>query len=263
MQDSQVDRVVRSNCEEARELIGAYSIGATDAAETQLVETALVDCPELAEELADYAALNDALNRAVPQRFQAPPAHKILAGLQEPSASKVISMTKPAASRRALWWSIAALFAVTVLAVGSNLYWFGEVGQLRQQATPQVTPQLTPPVFPVALRPQDSHHRRLTATTTDQPTAQAEVIWNSDIEVGALYATGLQQLEPDMAYQFWGVNGDTAISLGQFTVDADGTGFLIFQSPQPVASFDALGISPEPASGSAQPTHEHIVVGKV
>ncbi len=261
--DSQVDRVVRSNCEEARELIGAYSIGATDAAETQLVETALMDCPELNEELAEYAALSDALNQAVPQRFQAPPAHRILNPVLQPAAAKTVPLAKSTASRRALWWSIAALFVVTVLAVGSNIYWAGEVGQLRQEVTLQATPQLTPPFFPVALRPQDSHHRRLSATTTDQPDAQAEVIWNSDIEVGALYATGLQQLEPDMAYQFWGVNGDTAVSLGQFNVDADGTGFLIFQSPQAVASFDALGISPEPASGSAQPTHEHIVVGKV
>ena len=251
---------MRSNCEEARELIGAYSMGATDAAETQLVETALMDCPELNEELADYAALSDALNRAVPQRFQAPPAHKILAPLQ-PAAAKTVPLAKPAASRRTLWWSIAALFVVTVLAVGSNVYWAGEVGQLRLSAT--ATPQVTPSFFPIALRPQDSHHRRLSATTTDQPDAQAEVIWNSDIEVGALYATGLEQLAPGMAYQFWGVTGDTAVSLGQFNVDVDGTGFLIFQSPQPVAGFDALGISPEPASGSAQPTHEHVVVGKV
>lgn len=252
---------MRSNCEEARELIGAYSIGATDAAETQLVETALMDCPELTDELAEYIALSDALNRAVPQRFQAPPAHKILAPLQQPAGGKVVPLARPA--RRTLWWSIAALFAVTILAVGSNIYWAGEVSQLRQEVTTQVTPQVTPSFLPIALRPQDSHHRRLSATTTDQPDAQAQVIWNSDIEVGALYATGLAQLAPDMAYQFWGVVGDTAVSLGQFNVDAAGTGFLIFQSPQPVASFDALGISPEPASGSAQPTHEHVVVGKI
>jgi anti-sigma-K factor RskA len=158
------------------------------------------------------------------------------------------------------------MLVMTVLAIGSNLLWLRETSVLRLQLTAQATPQIvmgTPPFLPITLKPEDSHHRRLTATTAGQPDAQAQVIWNSDIEVGALYATGLQQLEPDMAYQFWGVSGDRAVSLGQFTVDANGTGFLIFQSPQPVASFDALGISPEPASGSVQPTHEHVVVGKI
>lgn len=253
---------MRSNCDEAKELIGAYSIGATDPEETQLVESALIDCPELADELADYAVVSDALHHAVPPRYQAPPASRILAPVIEQKTSKTLPLVQPRSSR--VWWlSIAALFVVTVLAVGSNLLWLNEVNSLRQ-APPTPPAQVTPPSYlPITLKPEDSHHRRLTATTSGQPDAQAEVIWNSDIEVGALYATGLQQLEPDMAYQFWGVTGDVAVSLGQFTVDENGTGFLIFQSPQPVISFDAVGISPEPATGSEQPTHDHVVVGKI
>jgi hypothetical protein len=268
-----------SDCEEIRELLGAYIIGATDAEETRLVEMALADCPELTEELADYAAINEALHQAVPLRYPAPPAERILGALRQPAnhpaefqddpgvAESKIAVLKPPARGRHLWWlSIAALFVVTVLAVGSNLYWSAQVNRLRtaqENLTSRLNAQPTPGPLPVVLKPEDSHHRRLTATTAGQPDAQAQVIWNSDIEVGALYATGLLQLPPDMAYQFWAVRGDQATSLGQFTVDENGTGFLIFQSPQPVVSFDALGISPEPVTGSLQPTHEHVVVGKI
>ncbi|MBZ0302526.1 MAG: anti-sigma factor [Anaerolineae bacterium] len=267
-----------SNCDEARELLGVYAIGATDSEETRLVEAALVDCPELADELADYAVLTDALHRAVPARFPAPPAARILAGIHQPAnhpaefrdeadepppALRMVPRAQPIRTRRWWWVSIAALFVVTLLSVGSNLYWADQVNRLREAVPTQSVPPTPAQPLPVTLKPEDSHHRRLTATAAGQPDAQAQVIWNSDIEVGALYATGLQQLPPDMDYQLWAVRGDEAISLGQFTVDENGTGFLIFQSPQPIVGFDALGISPEPATGSARPTHEHVVVGKI
>ena len=75
--------------------------------------------------------------------------------------------------------------------------------------------------------------------------------------------TGLEQLAPDMAYQLWVVRDDETLSLGQFHVDDTGTGFMIFQSPEPIVNFDAMGISPEPATGSAAPTHDHVVVGRI
>ena len=113
------------------------------------------------------------------------------------------------------------------------------------------------------LNPHNTHHRELSATTAGQPNAAARVIWNSEIEVGSLFVTGLEQLPADMAYQLWVVRDDETLSLGQFNVDDTGTGFMIFQSPEPIASFDAIGISPEPAEGSAQPTHDHVVVGRI
>jgi hypothetical protein len=270
--------MIDRNCDQMRDLLAAYSIGATDPAESQQVEIALADCPELRAELADYQGLAEALHHAVPLRHSAPAAERILGPIlrgETPTTTqpqptlrseKVIPL--PPKPRRQVWWiSIAALFVVTVLAVGSNLYWSDQVQALRaaqQDLITQINQAATPvQALPVSLRREDSHHRRLTATTTNQPGAQAEVIWNSHIEVGALYATGLAQLPPDMAYQLWGVRGQMATSLGQFSVDENGTGFLIFQSPEPIVSFDALGISPEPASGSQQPTHDHVVVGKI
>ncbi len=48
-------------CERLRELIPAYSLGATDAEETEFVKVHLADCPEAAAELAEYTRLAVAL----------------------------------------------------------------------------------------------------------------------------------------------------------------------------------------------------------
>ena len=261
------------NCEEIRELIAAYSIGATDAEETQRVRAALDDCPEAARELEEYAALATALHDAVPLRHEAPPAARILSRIEfgdegETTPTENITPLTQPAPRRGFWWlSIAALFVIALLAIGSNLFWLDRVSELeanQAELVEQINTRPTPTTpFSVVLNPRNTHHRELSATTAGQPNAAARVIWNSEIEVGSLFVTGLEQLPADMAYQLWVVRDDETLSLGQFNVDDTGTGFMIFQSPEPIASFDAIGISPEPAEGSAQPTHDHVVVGRI
>jgi hypothetical protein len=269
---------VQDRCEEIRELIAAYAVGAADAAEAQQVRDALADCPEVAEELADYVALLDTMNHSLPLRHPAPPAARILAGITDGAPARPTPRPRqpapppqpqslPAPRRARWWWSAAALLLVTLLALGSNWLWWREVDNLRQtqaalldQLNARPTPQSP---FALVLNPEDSHQRVLLPTDAGQDGALARVIWNSEFEVGSLFVTGLQVLPPDMAYQLWAVRDGAATSLGQFQVDDTGTGILIFQSPEPIVSFEALGISPEPITGSSAPTHDHVVVGRI
>jgi hypothetical protein len=48
-----------------------------------------------------------------------------------------------------------------------------------------------------------------------------------------------------------------------FQVDAEGSGFLVFQSPEPLTAFDVIGISVEPSDGSVKPTTPHLVTGQI
>jgi anti-sigma-K factor RskA len=255
---------VSKNCEEFRDLIGPYVLGITDAEETRAIEQALADCPELQQELKDYAQITEALHYAVPLRYNAPPADDILTDLAGESSPAVpqTELKVVARPRRTYWWlGVAALLAITLISLAANFFSLNEIRALRQALnTPPSTPSQP---FNVVLNAQQAHHRVLTPPTADGGQTLARVIWNSEIEVGSLFVTGLDSLPPDMAYQLWAVRAGEALSLGQFDVDETGTGFLIFQSPEPIASFDALGISPEPATGSAAPTHDHVVVGKI
>ncbi|MBZ0317449.1 MAG: hypothetical protein K8L91_13595, partial [Anaerolineae bacterium] len=52
---------INSACDTLRELLPAYSIGATDEAETRLVESLLDECPEVAAELLDFMRLAGAI----------------------------------------------------------------------------------------------------------------------------------------------------------------------------------------------------------
>ena len=266
--------MIYNDCDDVRELVPAYVLGATDPEETRLIEMALADCPELLDDLAEYATLTEAMHLAVALRHDAPPADRILAPLRQSGrAYKAATSDRShpetrAPWRRAWWFAMAALFVVTVLAVGSNILWYTQTRDLQRaqqalQASQMRFPTPGQSVLPAILKPENSQHRRLTATAAGQPGAQAQVLWNSGIDVGAMMATGLAQLPPDMAYQLWVEREDETISLGQFQVDADGAGFLLFQSPEAITRFSALGISPEPASGSAQPTHDPIAVGKI
>ncbi len=91
--------------------------------------------------------------------------------------------------------------------------------------------------------------------------AYAIVICDPERTIGILYAEHLPPLPPNMAYQVWLLQGETRISAGLFTAQADGTGKLIFQAPQPISTYDAVGITPEPATGSPGPTAPPVIKG--
>lgn len=109
------------------------------------------------------------------------------------------------------------------------------------------------------------NHRQLIAAEPGQDRVQANFIWDGESEIGSLVATGLSALPPENVYQLWLVRDEDgmAVSLGFFGVDESGTGALIFQSPEPIDSFDHIGISIEAAGGNPQPTTPHIVIGEI
>lgn len=81
-------------CAEIHELLPAYSIGATDPAETALVEFMLPYCGDAAETLATYGAVAEGILNLVPDAGPPPPADQILQAVfdadeQMPAASAV------------------------------------------------------------------------------------------------------------------------------------------------------------------------------
>lgn len=131
--------------------------------------------------------------------------------------------------------------------------------ELVQLITEQLVNQET--AFTVGAAQQ--HHRQLLAAQPGQSSAQANFIWDTESKIGSLVATGLSVLPSGNVYQLWLVRGDQEISLGSFQVDENGTGVLIFQSPEPIEAFDLIGISVENESESPEPTTPHVVIGEI
>jgi hypothetical protein len=250
-------------------------------------------------ELNQYMALSDAMlysvagqhkdaGQPIAQKLAAANADPINPSVQSPRVIKAsdhgqVPQRKPAA--RAVQsgrfrWAILALAAFLVFLLGiSNLYWLFRVGQLQEKEshllalltlptdTPGVLPTEIPTAQPTILLTTVPNTvgqvRYLELESIPSSNAHAVVVWESGPQVGTLYVTGLPALNEDKVYQLWVVRNAHDVSLGAFTVDHHGIGTMAFKAPEPIETFQAMGISAEPAPSSPQPTGNMDVIANI
>jgi anti-sigma-K factor RskA len=246
-----------ADCDAARELLPAYSIGATDPDETALVEQHLAGCPALAAELAAYRALSGALAGEAPP--VAPPPH-VLSDLL--AAARESDQRRP--SRRArpnrMWAALAALAAMILIAFAGNLFWLTQLASLRDEnraLAAQIDEQAR---VLEALGSAQVRWLALPTATNGQATgAYALVIWLPGAESGMMIARQFPLLDQSMTFQAWVTRGGAVTSLGTFGVDSDGNGVLTLSAALLDEPFEALGVTLEPAGGSPGPTSRPVV----
>ncbi|MEO0561553.1 MAG: anti-sigma factor [Chloroflexota bacterium] len=222
----------RPNCDDLKPLIPAYSIGATDPAETASIEAALPGCPELQMMLREYDAITDGLAQAVPQHRPPKDAlDRLLTAAR--STEPVQKVIRPR-------WVMPIVMAVAALLVLSNLGWW------LYTSTSQMSIRPTP-------RAEDA----IGLVRFDGDPAVV-CIWDARTGTATLYTEGLPDLGPDESYQLWLLDDGTPQSAGVFQQGNDGRGLLIFTPPAPIRSFDAMGITREPLGGSAAPTSDPV-----
>lgn len=264
------------DCETLLALIPAYCLGAVDPEERQWIEARLADCPEAALELEEYQSLHGVLHFAVPQL--APPP-----GLQASLMAAISTETKPAQPappipqterrktllRPRFAWTVAA--AMLVLLVICNVYWLLQMRQLNSERD-SLTQQIEDRESLIrALGGGDGRLGRVEladARTNEPPTSSyASLVWSTgatnDTWIALLSAHELPVLDPEMVYQLWLVRGDYRVSAGLFTVNEGGDGQFLFYAEEPIGSFEAIGITPEPMGGSEAPTSPPVVVGQL
>jgi hypothetical protein len=253
----------KQNCESLDALIPAYSIGATDPDEEAFVKQQLAECP--APELADYMELADRLHYSAPP-VQAPPRvlSHLMVAVNRPAEARPAAALPGRRKRLSRAWGFraAAAAAVIVLLVSSNLYWSGQLEQLRssQQA---MTARLEDQNTLLALIGSGAALRvdLLAAQPAGKNAPAATVFCDPQREVGLLQVKYFPSLPPEKAYQVWLIRGQQRISGGLFQVEADGSATFVFRSPGPMSTFDSIGITPEPAAGSPGPTSPPVVRG--
>ncbi len=270
----------QSDCDTLRALLPAYSIGATDADETLLVERLLPLCPAVAAELDDYQALVDDLNFAAP--LVEPPVDlraRILASagataeavdraLGDQPVSNITPFPTdqryvPVPREGRFNWLAIGLTAVAALLILSNVYWITQVNNLQDQQQDMVALLRDQHDVLAALGTGQTKQVQLVSTTPDDNTVLATVLYQPQNETALLVTDRLPALESGRTYQLWLIAGDQSVSAGIFNVDAQGFGSLIFRSDEPVNDFTTIGISTEPAGGSNQPTNTPLAAGEV
>ncbi|RME56434.1 MAG: hypothetical protein D6790_14690 [Caldilineae bacterium] len=247
-------------------LIPAFALGATDPEEAELVKARLAVCPHTAEELADFAELSEALLYAAPP-LEAPASveaklRRALAGADASAPARMswrhrlAALWQPPAAR----WSAAAALVLLALLVGTNLYWSSRVTHL-QTAQADLLQRLIE---------QDNAIAEISAGrgvyielpgADDNATAHATVLFTPDGKQGVFYAEDFPPLPEGMVYQLWLIEDGQRVSGGLFRVNEEGLGMSLIQAPQPILSYDAMGVTPEPEGGSPGPTAPPVVFG--
>lgn len=229
------------------ELLPGYALGCLDASEARQVSEHLRRCEHCRAELQRYAWVVDELPLAL--EMSEPPADlktRILTRAGRPAQA---SQPKPsgwdrfrqAVLRSAPAWGLASLALVLVLAV-SNLVLWQRLGQSESAGLQAMRA--------VAL-----------AGTDITPQASGRVVISRDGEYGVLVVDGLPRLDEARQYQLWLIQDGQRTSGGVFSVNRAGYGWLYIKSPDPLASYQAVGITIEPAGGSPGPTGDKVLGG--
>jgi anti-sigma-K factor RskA len=239
-----------SNETHVTELLPAHALDCLEKDEAVMVAEHLAICPACRAEFAIYQDVADRLALAAPDAD--PPAdlkRRLMAQIQPsppimPAEPRVpwLQTLANLMRRAAPVWGLASLILMVALAVSNLLLW--------QRINQQVD---TP-------HPRVMHTLTLIGTDAAQ-NAIGTVVISMDGEHGALVVDGLSPLDKEHQYQLWLIQNGQRTSGGIFSVDADGYGVLWVSSPAPLSSYDAFGITIEPAGGSPGPTGDKVLGG--
>lgn len=229
------------------ELLPGYALGCLEAAEERQVAEHLQGCEHCRAELERYTWVVNELPLAL--EMSAPPSDlkmRILKRARRSSPPDAL----PASAWQRFWdvlnhrlsaWGLASLALVILLAVSNLLLWqrLGLVENAGRES-----------LRTVALAGA--------GTAAD---ATGELVISRDGEYGVLVVDGLPGLDDSLQYQLWLIQDGRRTSGGVFSVNPEGYGVLYITSTNPLASYQAVGVTIEPAGGSPGPTGEKVLGG--
>lgn len=233
--------------EHVYDLLPGYALGCLDASEELHVSEHLASCEHCRADLKRYDWVVGELPMAL--EMSDPPQglkERIMTRAQQSSQP----LEQPTSACQRFWqallrsapaWGFASLALVLVLAISNLLLW-QQLGQQKRDGQ-------------VAMRTV------VLAGTDFTPDATGRVVISRDGRRGVVVVDGLPKLEESQQYQLWLMKDGERTSGGVFSVTSSGYGWVYVRSPDPLASYQAAGITIEPAGGSPGPTGEKVLGG--
>jgi anti-sigma-K factor RskA len=222
----------------------AYALGCLDEAEMLQVADHLRQCAACAAELTAYQPVLEALPLAVSEQT---PARQVKTHLLQrvQVGSKV--QVSPKTSWKTWWGNLFrqptrglafSLVLIVLLALGNIGLWL----RLAQS--------------------EDREFRTVALTgTANASAASGLLVIGHDGNLGTLVVDDLPVLDADHQYQLWLIKDGKRTSGGIFSTDPFGYGALAISAPEPLKSYDAVGITIEPVGGSPAPTGQKVMGG--
>jgi len=243
-------------CEECLDLAAAVALDAGDPEDVRRVEEHAANCPSCRAMLDEFRATASLLAAAVPQ-LEPPP--EVRAGLFDMIRRE--PRVRPFARRWRLspaWLVAAASFLVAIV----SLAW---VGMLQVQISDLRTAQM------LASERAARFDRVVNVLASDQLSVKplqpdtapvnssGYVFMDPNSGTGMLMCHDLPPVEQGHAYQVWFVRGNERVSAGMLWPDRSGDGYTMIQLPPDVQTFESMGLTDEPGSGSAWPTTPRVI----
>jgi anti-sigma-K factor RskA len=251
-----------------QDLLAAYSIGATDPAETQAVRDYLNHKPADRQEVNEYTAAAALLLSGVPMRQPSPALRQKLLD----AARAVTPVTPPKRLVRPRSWFVAwAASAAAVVLLVMNGIWLSQLSALsaRQAQLETLTQNQQIQMAALEAANHELMNKAMTIMVTgtkaelmdDSGEMRAMVMWQPGHSEAVMFTHSLPSLDETRTYQLWLIDEqDQMISAGTFSVDAEGRATLMFNAQAALDAFDGFGISVEPMGGSVTPTSKPLAV---
>ncbi|HMM41407.1 MAG TPA: anti-sigma factor [Thermomicrobiales bacterium] len=234
---------------EVRDHLTDYVLDDIDEGMARAIRAHLDSCPEcraIHDQLADGLASLGTL--VLPAEMPAGHRDRFLARLE---ATPTEPAPVPIGARRSGGWlRYGAAAAIAVLLAASALAFYlsrsdGEGGRMLDPRAVEILAS-APAAIP------------LVADAATE--AYGTLFVAPDATEALLVVDDLPASEPDTVYQVWLVRDGERTSGGTFTVNGGHDAAMIVSAPQPIAAFQALGITIEPApDGSPGPTGPRVV----
>ena len=262
--------------EKIEELFTFYALGAVTEAERQQVEAYVASDPEARLRLDEMIRTASALSYASEPLEPPPGLKRTLMDRVHADAQKRFAASPPPDSESG--WSrfmniflstpgqwlpqaVAVASLLIALAIGSwGLSLRNQLAQL-QTETAALQKELADQRVVLAHVVSPNSQTFLISGTEHQPQAHGQLMADSQTGSAVLVVSGLQQLDVGKIYEFWLIDGDTPVAAGLFEVNEEGKAILQVSQAVMPESYDAIGISIEPQTGSQQPTGDIVMLG--
>jgi hypothetical protein len=248
-------------CNEFIDLAAAVALDALEPDDYRRIEEHAEACPDCARHLKDFREVAAALGSAVPQID--PPAtlrgHVFESVARTDQAPRRLVARLRRRPRVSPAWLVAAasfLFSLGALAWVAMLQ--GQIVALQNDAQAARERAVRYDHVVEVLASDKLAIRPLQPVSLTMP-SRGMVYMDPSSGTGMVMCHELPPIEQGHAYQVWFVRGNERVSAGLLWPDHYGNGYKLIQVPTDLQSFDSIGITDEPGTGSSWPTTPRVI----
>lgn len=227
-------------------LAGAYALDALDDLERARFEQHLARCSTCRDDVAGYRATATRLATSAAEPAPDAVRDRVLSEIttvrQEPAATRAMRR------RRGVLAPVLGAAAALALIVGAVALVDARNDRDRAEEVSAV------------VTADDATRVDLTGTPDGPESASGSVIWSASLGRAVVTLEGMPALDDDRAYALWFIVDGTPQPAALVDTN-DGTAVATIDAPS--GDVEAMGVTDEPASGSAQPTTPILLAGSV